>query len=287
MEHERFFCSLAARDRAEPLYGTVARIQSWLLLEYPGAWRKHAIEDSRLLSEPVKHHLCRDFDRSLFIRREHIRSGPLHCFHVDACATPPRMTRTLLSSYEDMLQANEQADLVHHLVYAICTHGKHDKCCAKFGLPLFCAFRDLIGERAWQCSHVGGDRFAANVIVFPHGLYYGHVEPDEAPELVRRSEAGEVWLARYRGRSCFPRPVQVAEYFVRAESGRMGIDEFQPLGVQRQPDGTTSVRFHARSDGSEHRIEFITSTPPQRELLTCGSTEPSLIPRYHLKRYLG
>ena len=32
----------------------------------------------------------------------------------------------------------------------------------------------------WQSSHIGGDRFAGNVVFLPEGLYYGRVEPAEA-----------------------------------------------------------------------------------------------------------
>jgi hypothetical protein len=45
-------------------------------------------------------------------------------------------------------------------------------------------------SRRGRCSHVGGDRFAANVVVAPYGLYYGHVPPAEVLGLVRRTSRG-------------------------------------------------------------------------------------------------
>ena len=278
MEH--FFCAAASRRNGESLYGTVARIRSWLLLEYPNAWRAHAIEDSRLLTEENQRHLCQDFDRALLIRREHVRTGPLHCYRIDGDG----VRLALLDRYEEVGPQLQFQQTAPELMYAVCTHGKHDKCCAKFGLPVFCAFRDVVGARAWQCSHVGGDRFAANVVVFPQGLYYGHIQPDEAGELVRRAERGEVWLERYRGRASFPRAGQIAEYFVRAESGRMRIDEFEFAGAQRR-DGITEVRFTSPSDQSEHVVEFATEPAALREFLTCGSTELCDVPQYRLVRY--
>ena len=54
---DRFFCSLASRANCELLAGTVARIRSWLLIEYSGAWRRNAVADSLLFSPAVKAHL--------------------------------------------------------------------------------------------------------------------------------------------------------------------------------------------------------------------------------------
>ncbi len=289
MSTQRFFCAAASCESGESIYGTVAQIRSWLLLEYPGAWRRRAVEDSRYLSMEVKRHLRTmeqdgQIDRTLLMRREHNRCAPFQCFFVKSCEDPPRISRTILSQYEDLLMVQEGGDSVAGLMYAVCTHARHDKCCAKFGFPVYCALREVVGDRAWECSHVGGDRFAANVVVFPHGLYFGHVSPDEVPELVRRCEAGQIWLERYRGRSCFSRSVQVAEYFVRAESGRTGIAEFEPLETFR--DGAlTRVKLQGRSDSSIHVVDFAREMGAIEELLTCHSTEPSAVPQYELVRY--
>jgi hypothetical protein len=285
----RYFCAAESRAGGETVYGTVARIRSWLLIEYPSAWRRNAIEDSRLLPDAVRAHIRKlektgAVERSILIRREHRRSGPIHCFHVRSCASPPTFTRTLLSDYDELPHIGQLGEPVRELMYAVCTHGRHDKCCAKFGLPVFCEFRDQVGQLAWQCSHVGGDRFAGNVVVFPHGVYYGRVNTGDVAEIVRSSERGEIWLPGYRGRSCYPRAVQVAEYFARAESGRMGIDEFCPIEAQ-QRENVTQVRFEARSDASIHSVEFTTRRDALTQLLTCGSSEPSAVPQYDLRRY--
>jgi hypothetical protein len=168
-------------------------------------------------------------------------------------------------------------------MYAVCTHGRHDKCCSKFGLPVFCALREQAGTRVWECSHVGGDRFAGNVVVFPYGIFYGRVTPDQCAEIVRRSEAKEVWLPGYRGRSCYPRVVQVAEYFARRESGLLHIDEFQPLRTERLGENMRRVELKA-GDGN-HIVEFRIDRRAVHSRLTCDSDEPSDAPQYELTRY--
>jgi hypothetical protein len=279
MSPDRFFCSQASRGHGETLYGTVAQVKSWILLEYPSAWRRRAIEDSRLLSDRLRKYLDSAAERSILMRQEHRRSREIRCFRVQ-CEAPARMTVQTIADYDDLPGSGSPAVPVSGLLYATCTHGRHDMCCAKFGLPVACAIRDAVGSRAWDCSHVGGDRFAGNVVVFPYGMYYGHVRPEDVPELVAASERGEVWMKGYRGRCVHPRNVQVAEYFARCESGRLAVEEFSPVERSR-----TRVVLRAASDGSLHDVEFRTRPVPLHEKLTCLATAPSEIPQYELVRY--
>ncbi|MFP3943458.1 MAG: sucrase ferredoxin [Alphaproteobacteria bacterium] len=97
-----------------------------------------------------------------------------------------------------------------------CTHGTHDRCCAKFG---FAAWRELraAAERSgrdisvWESSHLGGDRFAANAAVFPQGHMYGRLPAGNPDEFLRRIVQGQPDPRYYRG-SVFLDPLeQVAE----------------------------------------------------------------------------
>jgi hypothetical protein len=48
----------------------------------------------------------------------------------------------------------------------VCTHGSRDRCCSRFGAPIYRQARRLVGElelentRIWQASHIGGHRMA-------------------------------------------------------------------------------------------------------------------------------
>jgi hypothetical protein len=286
MAHQRYFCAAESRANGEELYGTVAQIRSWLLLEHSHAWRRNAVEESGWISPDVKDHIRRlPVDRTLLIRREHHRSGPLQCIFVRSCDDPPSASRHIITDYDDLRGLPSRGEPLNELIFAVCTHGRHDKCCAKFGLPVWSAFRKLDDRRVWQCSHVGGDRFAANVIVLPYGIYYGHVLPEDVPEIRHRSDAGEVWLRGYRGRSCFPRVVQIAEYFVRKESGRLPINEFRPEEILRFAPEHRHVSFRAQTDGSVHTVEFVTQRDALRQRLTCGAMEVSDIAQHKLRSY--
>jgi hypothetical protein len=277
---DRFFCSLASRANCEALAGTVARIRSWLLIEYPGAWRRNAVADSLLFSPAVKAHLRGiGVERTLLVRQSHCQSWPARVMLVDSSPDRPSIRIHEIDDYEQLLQpiASSPSEPGNDLMFAVCTHGRHDRCCAKFGMPVWRALDDYAPKRAWQCSHVGGDRFAANVVVFPYGLYYGRVSPDDVPELVRLSEAGKIWLPGYRGRSCWPRSAQVAEYFLRRETGETGIDAFRPV----EASGST-IEFAATQDGAKYRVEFAARREVFHQRLTCESDQESAVDGYEL-----
>ncbi len=88
---------------------------------------------------------------------------------------------------------------------AICTHGTRDRCCAKWG---FAVYREaarlyaagLSGFRPVECSHLGGDRFAATGIFFPSGGMYGHLDRADLQALVAAEASGQIVAAYYRGR---------------------------------------------------------------------------------------
>lgn len=72
----------------------------------------------------------------------------------------------------------------------VCVHAERDPRCGRCGPPLVAALREaaaaagLADVRVLATSHVGGHKYAGNVIVYPEGVWYGYVEPDDAPRLV-------------------------------------------------------------------------------------------------------
>ncbi|POM23059.1 Sucrase/ferredoxin-like protein [Actinomadura rubteroloni] len=115
-------------------------------------------------------------------------------------------------------------DRVPGPVLLVCTHGRRNACCARTGAPLARALARRFPGPVWETTHVGGDRFAANLVCLPHALYYGDLGTAEAVDAVTAYTRGEVAPARLRGRAGQPEPVQAAEHFVRARTGVLGID---------------------------------------------------------------
>lgn len=88
----------------------------------------------------------------------------------------------------------------------VCVHGNRDARCGEWGAPLHAALgREIaaqgVAAHLHQTSHIGGHRFAATAIVYPEGLWYGNLRPDDAPRLVSEHLRHGRWLPdRYRGR---------------------------------------------------------------------------------------
>ena len=116
---------------------------------------------------------------------------------------------------------------------AVCAHGKHDQCCAVRGRSACQAIAAKYPEITWECSHLGGDRFAATMLILPEGLCYGRVDSADSAELVRLYLDGRLDNRFLRGRTSLPHAVQAAQYFARDAYGDDRIDALHPLDVDR------------------------------------------------------
>ena len=86
----------------------------------------------------------------------------------------------------------------------VCTHGKHDLCCAKFGQTVYQRLREEASDKkleldVWEASHLGGHRFAPNLMLFPGGHSHGHLQEDMVPAFLDDWEAGKIHTPSYRG----------------------------------------------------------------------------------------
>lgn len=276
-------CSRAAREAGDPLAGTASTVRAFLLLEAPGAWGPH-LRDAGIVPAEVRRHL-RMLEKEHGVRPLLIRHGgrphrtDLTVFAAYAGPGRPWLERTVLQDYEELLEHDfsgmargRRPGLTPHEepIYAVCTHGRHDACCAERGRPVWDALRATVPDRAWQVSHIGGDRFAANVLVLPEGLYYGQVDALDARELVHRHDGGQMLLYRLRGRSSYPMAVQFAELALRRRLGVDGIDAVALTG-HRTRDAVTEALFSVRGDEYVVRVRSSLGEP---ERLTCAA-EPS------------
>jgi hypothetical protein len=240
----RPFCSDISRENDEPLGATASRIDNWLLVEYRGLWSSDALAGSGL-SDQVKARLSelragRPRTRVLLIRRPDRRRHPsLVVYAASSLEGAERLGRMEIDEHDDLRELDpwEAVAPSDEPLFLACTHGKHDPCCARRGRPLFDALSEqLDAGSAWQCTHIGGDRFAGNLLCLPHGVYYGRVDRDDVPLLVDEYLDGRISLAHYRGRSCWPFAVQAAERRIRAEEGLIGLDDLSLTSATRDGD---------------------------------------------------
>jgi hypothetical protein len=301
MSRPFFYCSELSREAAERSFGTASIGDVWLLIEYREGWGMHAIEDSTL-SREVKRHLnkfCKLVPRSrvLFIKQERLRHDALSCFVVRCRERAPSIVKFNLSDHEELLKIDLAAivagdslaggERTDAPLYLVCTHGKRDKCCAKFGYALYKSLRaGTERERVWQSSHVGGDRFAANLICFPHGLFYAHVTEDAGRRIVAEYEGGRrLVLAGYRGRTCYSYPVQAAEFFIRSETGIAAVGELRYRRHERTGEKSWLVKFFEAGAGKIHEAHVAARTSEFHNYITCNSTGEQRVVQYVLESY--
>ena len=102
----------------------------------------------------------------------------------------------------------------------VCTHGRRDWQCGQCGPPLIEAFqaelaaRHLAGDvTLWRTSHVGGHRYAGNVLIYPGGDWYGYVSPADVPHLIEQHLlGGEIVPGLWRGRMGLSPEAQVCRF---------------------------------------------------------------------------
>ncbi|WP_261665142.1 sucrase ferredoxin [Deinococcus sp. Marseille-Q6407] len=91
----------------------------------------------------------------------------------------------------------------------LCTHGRVDSACGRYGALLF---QTLRGEdaRLWRTAHFGGHRFAPTLLELPAGRYWGNLTPELTQQLMRRGGDWRAVAACYRGCAGFDRAAQYA-----------------------------------------------------------------------------
>ena len=288
-------CADASEARGEPLYGTASYVQRWLLLEQPGSWGRDALAQSGLPESVARELRRRAQDariRVVLIRRAvRFASKGRQCYFVNTEPHASVLSHMTLGDPADLLDVDltplvsggviAEAQTRTEPLFLVCTHGKRDACCSIRGNQVSRVACAQPGMDAWESAHIGGDRFAANVVCFPHGVYYGRVSSADVAGLMGLFEAGSISLDHYRGRCCYPFAVQAAEYFVRRELDQRGIEDVVLVGAPATEGTTMSSRF-SLADGRMVSARVAVLPGAEGFRLTCGSTGPDVVPRYEL-----
>ena len=252
-------CSAFSLALGEPLRATAPEASSWLLVEQPGPWGRDALVESGLeqaVGEELQRRTKELGIKALLLKRPG-RSAPVRrrCFLGSSRQGATFLEEVALDSPADLLALDLGAlargerpgvgATVERPLYLVCTNSRRDACCARLGRPLVAALAETYPGRVWECSHLGGHRFAPNLVCLPDGLWFGRSEAAVAAEYDR----GRVALEHLRGRSSFPATVQAADHFVREREGLRGVDDLTVeahAGDEVTLRGTDGRRFHVR-----------------------------------------
>ncbi|HYH35643.1 MAG TPA: sucrase ferredoxin, partial [Nocardioides sp.] len=161
----------------------------------------------------------------------------------------------------------------------VCTHGRHDACCAERGRPVASALAAAHPDQTWEISHIGGDRFAGNALFLPHGLYYGRLDAVSSIAVAGRHLGGHLDLDHLRGRSSYPMPVQVAEIGLRRQLGETRLDALRLVSHRRDGD-LRHARFAVT--GSEWEVTVRSRPGADLHRLTCRARRDNAVPQHEV-----
>jgi len=275
-------CAVAARFRGDQLFATAPPARRWLLVEHPGPWQPGAFDTSEALGAVARRAITSGV-RAGLIRRPNRRppSAERRWAYVDS---RPGREGVWWGVYRDERELLEvplapAGDASPDPVYLVCAHGRHDPCCAIWGRPAAAVLAAARPDATWECSHVGGDRFAPNVVALPHGLYYGEAMPVDLLEIAAAYEAGQVVPGLLRGRSSLPAEAQAAEHYAREAFGERAIAAFDPLGVVSVAERTWRVALRWKEQPVAVTVHARTSVPAR---LTCSARRPESVRVFEL-----
>jgi hypothetical protein len=258
------------------MLGTAFPASRVLLVEQPGAWGRAGLRESQFdasVAAQLEAALGNQNVRVLAIRRPgRAESSSIRRWGFADCR--PGRERLTWGSFEqdvELLHLDVDADRRPdpELAYLICAHSKHDVCCAVRGRPVAKAMALARPEQTWECSHVGGERFAANALVLPYGLLYGRVLPFGVAGFAEASERGEVIGALLRGKVGLTPPAQAALAFAHSLLEGSHVGDVQVHSVRQH----LADQVHVHLDTPTGRVAVtVQQHRSEPAVLTCQST---------------
>ena len=243
-----FRCAVQAEVRGDSMLGTAPPQTRVLLVHQPGPWGPRGLLESRCdpdVARRIDVAAANAGMRLQAIRRpgKHEIGMPAGGYHIGIADT--RVGATSITWW----RTDDFAEIVAELetgwprrpptaidtdpIYLVCAHGRHDACCALRGRPVAQALERARPGRVFETTHLGGDRFAANLLVLPMGELYGRVPPAGAAELADRTDAGEVVPELMRGRIGLSPIAQAALIYAHQRLGIVARDALAVTSVER------------------------------------------------------
>jgi hypothetical protein len=280
------------------MFATAPPAARFLLVEVPGPWGRSAPTDSRL-DHYASGRLADAADRAgvrvLLVRRpgRHVQprgDAPRSWALVDSRQGREHVRWGVWRHERDLLDVDLAGPTVDAWpddgagpprLALVCTQGRHDVCCAVRGRPVALELAAAAPDwDVWECSHVGGDRFAANLLLLPSGEMFGGLDPGSAVRTLEFFDTGRLSLPHHRGRAGRPPVEQAALHHVAVATGEDRRDVLRVGTVDgRAPSWTVEVVGDGR-----RRIVSLVQRWSEPARLTCSSARPERARRLDLVR---
>jgi hypothetical protein len=202
---------------------------------------------------------CRGYDRyEVLIENLEQASDVISAFLINALP----LSKAVYSSMHVSDVSMKTDELVKDVL--VCTHGSHDQCCAKYGIPFYrqaiaqVAEQHLPNVRIWKASHFGGHRFAPTAITFPDGRYYGGLDAKSLISILTQTGNIDCFQRVYRGWSILPTEVQVLEQNLLLQDGWDWLSyplSYQVIKQSEEKRRTQVSMTVIKKDGLMHQYE--------------------------------
>ncbi len=281
-------CSQLARQRGDELSGTAVPGTRWILIEYRRPWPLRGFAELPIdpdVKAAVSRAAAVTNARILLIRRygrHRARRAPLWAvLEFDPSGDHRAAWGTW--SYESDLREiatttpTKVSGRTEHggPLFLVCTQGVRDTCCAVWGRAVAKSLDEHWPESTWECSHVGGDRFAGNVVVVPDGVYYGQLDGASAVHAIRGHLKDRIEPTYLRGYVDLSTAQQYAVGELLRRYGSAGRFEWRvTVAEQVAPAEWEVIATRAGGAPSQVRVRL----REEREIparLTCRAMRPS------------
>ncbi len=252
---DTIYCSEVSRNLGEPAAGVGAHASNNLLISWPiGKWTANLRRAKDMTAKELEwvEATVRNGWRINLMDRPRRKTGE-HLVYQFPQGRAYRVPRPDMAAF---LQAfNEQGHeavcrwhdgKAPDRVLLCCTHGRKDKCCARFGNAAYLALQRTQREtglpvEVWRCTHLGGCRLSGSAIVFPQRHKYGRLSPDSAAGLLAAASEGRPWAPGFRGSSDLQPAEQCAEVAALQWLEDRGIRAAVTVNPQQEAGSGVSV----------------------------------------------
>ena len=273
-------CSVASLLRGDPQAGTAPVASRWLLVEHQGPWAKKPM-DTEPLAGPVGAEVearAASFGGKVLLVRRPGRRAPgaeeRHWFAVDTVRRTWvrgtwRTQADLLDAARALGTALTASQEDAEPMVLVCTHGVRDACCAVRGRPIVTTLARALPEQMWECTHLGGHRFAGTLLSLPDGACFGRLDPESAVEVVRAPPQRRTDPAHLRGSTRWEPAVQAALVAALESGGPASADDAVPGTVEVEGNRTT-VEVLGRGPLPERLVVDVVTEALPDAALSCG-----------------
>jgi hypothetical protein len=269
-------CSEAARRSEDDPAGSAANFSSFLLLDHREHWSTNAADDAvgRLRPELAAAVRARPGLRAFAIRSVHRRSGTNFPAALGGPAGPDgrivRWSHGLDKADLDRLESGERESADTEPIFAVCTNGRRDRCCAIVGRGVAVGLHERFGDRVVEISHLGGHRYAGTMLVLPWGYAYGFLDLMSAAAVAQAAMDGLVLPGNLRGRADLAPVAQAADVLLRRRLGPAAPEAVRIDEVRQEAGAPTSHRVKAEVAGQQVDALLHRAPGPPVTLTQCG-----------------